>query len=332
MLNPTANQTNSNQYPYIDIGKMVFACLIPLLHIPVAEEPVWLMFLRQYIARLGVPFFFCVSGFFLGGKISREGGKPGLQQIRRIFIMLLLWLVVYSPFLFSVYKKESFIIVLQTFLFKTPAYLWYLSAYLFGIILFIPYANLRAKSKWVVVIPTLLYVFGTFYSESYTWLSGGITLYQKIFLTTRNGLFFAFPLMCSGSELVHIQQKQKDGHLASFLICILTLGCLWVEIFFVRNHVPADTDTSMYFLLPIFTCCLVNVLSQKPIFTFDTKAIRGMSTAIYLCQYGVLVCISYFSRYVKIGGVPLISWALIILVGILFYLASRRITLLRKMI
>lgn len=64
MLNKirTMEGTMKRTYPGIDILKFIFACLIPLLHIPFGNGvPV---VLQQYVARLGVPFFFAASGFF----------------------------------------------------------------------------------------------------------------------------------------------------------------------------------------------------------------------------------------------------------------------------
>ena len=39
----------------LDIGRLVFACLIPFLHIPFADGLV-IEIIRQYFSRLGVPF------------------------------------------------------------------------------------------------------------------------------------------------------------------------------------------------------------------------------------------------------------------------------------
>lgn len=59
------------KYVGIDYGRFIFACLIPLLHIPFSNPVVNVI--AQYISRLGVPFFFGVSGFFLSKSIEKRG-------------------------------------------------------------------------------------------------------------------------------------------------------------------------------------------------------------------------------------------------------------------
>lgn len=54
------------QYKTIDILKFVMASLILTLHIGIPyDSQNILCIIEQYIARLGVPFFFTTSGFFI---------------------------------------------------------------------------------------------------------------------------------------------------------------------------------------------------------------------------------------------------------------------------
>ena len=72
----------------IDLLKLVFACLIPLLHIPFAEKGV-VAFFEQYVARMGVPFFFAASGYLYPRIISAKkarchpSGKNGYQRANK---------------------------------------------------------------------------------------------------------------------------------------------------------------------------------------------------------------------------------------------------------
>ena len=151
------------RYSGIDIFGVVFACLIPLLHISLPLTlPVYII--RQYISRFGVPFFFAVSGMFLSRTIKERGNLMAMKnQLFRIGKMLILWVCIYAP-LFSRGKYT-----INEYLFLTPGYLWYLSAIFFAIIPFCLFG--KTKVKYAIAVG--LYFIGTFFGGNYQWLSGG---------------------------------------------------------------------------------------------------------------------------------------------------------------
>ena len=186
----------------IDIGRVIFACLIPLLHIAFPDS-LGLDIVRQYISRLGVPFFFAVSGMFLCKSIKKYGEKEALKKyIIRVGRVLLIWLLIYSPILIAC--SESILKLVQEIIFKTPAFLWYLTGLLFASI---PFCLVKNR-KVLYGCAAALYVFGTIFGVSYKWLTGGLPWYDSIFLTTRNGLFFGLPLLCVG-ELTWKAKKKS---------------------------------------------------------------------------------------------------------------------------
>ena len=262
------------KYIGIDIGRLFFSCLIPILHIPFSDN-LGIVVIRQYISRLGVPFFFALSGMFLTSSISRYGRAGTLKRyLTRIGRLLLIWLLIYSPFL--IYRAESFEKIIQQYAFKTPAYLWFLTSLLFAAIPFCLVQNRKVLYGCVVI----LYISGTLFGDAYKWLIGGAPSYEKIFLTTRNGLFFGLPLMCVG-ELTWRAEKR------SFSLLIVSGLILIAEITFVGLHTGKLDDRSMYFSLPLFIYALVLVFREwNP--QIDNKFFGGISSAIYLMQYGII--------------------------------------------
>lgn len=88
--------------------------------------------------------------------------------------------------------------------------------------------------------------------------------YARIFLSTRNGLFFAF----------HAQAIDYDNP----TVCRNT---------FVSAHVSSDADRSMYFFLPLFTLFFVSAVREwNP--KIPPIDLAGYSSAIYLMQYGLI--------------------------------------------
>lgn len=68
-----------SRYTGIDICRLAFACLIPLLHISLPDS-IPLYIVRQYVSRLGVPFFFVVSGMFLSKAIADRGNLAAMKK------------------------------------------------------------------------------------------------------------------------------------------------------------------------------------------------------------------------------------------------------------
>ena len=69
------------KYKGIDIGRLIFACLIPILHIGFSGTGIEIV--RQHVSRLGVPFFFVVAGMFLIKSIEKKAEQQRLNSILR---------------------------------------------------------------------------------------------------------------------------------------------------------------------------------------------------------------------------------------------------------
>ena len=109
---------------------------------------------------------------------------------------------------------------------------------------------------------------------------GGASLYEKFFLTTRNGLMFGLLFMCVG-ELV----RRKSSK--SILLVMVSFALLCTEITFVGNRVQEGTDRSLYFILPIFCFFFLRLISSwNPL--VNTSVIRLSSSAIYVMQFGII--------------------------------------------
>ena len=270
------------QYTGIEIGRVLFACLIPLLHISFSES-IGIEVIRQYFSRLGVSYFYAVSGMFLGVSFEKRGrGETFKQYEKKIARLLLIWLAIYSP-IFIAWKVS-----IQEIIFKTPAYLWYLTGLLFAAIPFCFIGN--KKVKYILAVG--VYIFGTLFGDTYRWLMGGVPLYEKIFITTRNGLFFGFPMMCIGEASWHRKGKTYFELLISTFIFIC-------EVTFVGIYASATDDRSMYFSLPFFIFFLLSVIRNwNP--NVDVKGFGKISTAIYLMQFGIITVFGYIFKFLDL--------------------------------
>lgn len=311
------------EYRLIDILKFCFACLIPLLHIPFIDNS-FLFLIRQYLARLGVPFFFAASGIMLTISISKRGKREAcIRYIKRIGIMLLIWLIIYAPLLINEMKEETYILQIQQLIFRTPAFLWYLTAVIVAVFLILVLKN----EKLVGIVSVGGYLIGTWFGGSYSWLSGGALWYERIFLTTRNGIFFGLPMMYVGYLVEKTHNKKKNLSLK----LLFSKGLFWsvilmIEITIVQKNMLQESDCSMYFSMPfVIYYLLLGAVNYNKI-QIKTKRLRGCSTAIYVVQYGVITVISKIVVFLNLNNnyAWTACWGIVLIAGIILYCVSNK--------
>lgn len=118
-----------DKYPIFDLERLIMALLIPFLH--VYDDNAWngIKIVEQYFSRLGVPFFFLFL-VFSRKKIARVGLDAALKSyLKRIGSLFFLWSIIYFPLSLRNFGGIAFI---QEYIFKTPYFLWYLSASFVG--------------------------------------------------------------------------------------------------------------------------------------------------------------------------------------------------------
>lgn len=215
----------------------------------------------------------------------------------------------------------------QLLIFKTPGYLWYLSALLFAAV---PFCLIKNR-KLLYVFSIASYIVGTLFGGIYSEIVGVCSLYDKIFLTTRNGLFFALPMMCVGESI--FQYRFKWNRLWALGV---SLVLYWGEVFWVNYclKVSVEADHSMYFSIPLVIFCLLNIIIDWNPRIPNYRLLPNCSTAIYVIQYG---CIVVFGKIYEIIGIPnyISCWILlcsIITVGCLVGIFSEKVKALKYLI
>lgn len=281
-------------YDIIDMVKFVFAILIFSLHLPkYGGGGEAMQIIAQFLGRLGVPFFFMASGFFLAKKL--ENDCSGVSVILRSYLfrigkLFLIWLFIYLPIiiLYRSYTDYENFPLWKEILFMCPAYLWYLVATFIGcipvIIFFKHYPNLLFLSAIVLYFigvtgNTYLYMdgFDVFWSD-----------YLKEFLTTRNGVFFGFPFILFGA----IAYKLRNAKLNKICIiagALISYIIFAVEVFGAKDFYNMGKDCSMYFTMPIISyfIFLLSLSGNKKI--SGAKIYRMLSSWIYLSQFLVIM-------------------------------------------
>lgn len=84
-------------YHLVDITKYIFCISIVILHSTIYYElgPFWGYITSKLISRLGVPFFFLCSGYFLGNKLTKNR-NDNLKVIKHYSLRLLQPLIIFG--------------------------------------------------------------------------------------------------------------------------------------------------------------------------------------------------------------------------------------------
>lgn len=211
--------------------------------------------LTRAVARVAVPFFFMVTGFFVLGrpeKLRRFLKRTALLYLA--CILLYLPLNLYSGALSGLTPVGA----LRELLFEGTFYhLWYFPAVLLGAAI----ASLLMRTRAGLGIAAALYVLGLL-GDSYWGLISGVPwlsdVYEVIFSLvgyTRNGLFFAPLFLLLGARLRGREASGK-GEAAGLGAALALVLC---EALLLR-HLGWQRHDSMYVFLPAVMYFLFSLL------------------------------------------------------------------------
>lgn len=233
--------------------------------------------LTRVLARLAVPFFFMVTGYFVLYGAYREGNFAKIKLfLRRLCFLYLGTTLLYLPVhIYQFLKEDAFCLnkapgtlllqALRAFFFDGSHYhLWYLPAVLIGLLL--AWAGLRFFGrKGAFLCAGVLYLIGLM-GDSYYGLTEKIPLLRncyesmfRVFSYTRNGLFFAPLFLLLGYEAAVRSHLRKES-VRLFFYGTLLLMCGEGMVLHILGWQRHD---SMYLLLPFCLQALFALLLLK---------------------------------------------------------------------
>lgn len=300
----------------LDILKVILAFLVVALHIfPVTKlkgmEGLVSYEVASGITRIAVPTFFLISGYFLRNKLE---DTPYLwKYAKRILLLYIVWQFIYLPDFIRFYhlgRFSSFDVTLK--LIYGYWHLWYLLASVLAVGLLYVFRNLSVKIKWSVIILLLFlgYAFQISFQSGFMHDLNAHFLYQSIG-TTRNFVFFAFPMMLIGTLYESWKATISKIKFLYFPIWIM----LFVEVYFYyQNGVKAMDFLLVLPLLSMLTFTVV--METKPIATLIINP--TLSLGIYLCHpYAIRLVYEFLPQ--KTLGITLVKYVLICALAIVFW-------------
>lgn len=335
-------------YALIDIFKFIFAIGIVALHTGVfsSYNNIFSYSVLHCFIRLGVPFFFTVSGFFVGIKLFNSNNKKDviIKYIKRLLVPLIFWILINLPF--QIYKfyilGDSFsniiLKLIRNLLFYPWGAMWFVLALIVALIIIMPFYK-KNKIKNVVIIGAILYLFALLANNYYflvenTIFQKFIDLYLKVFVSPRNGIFEGLYFVSVGIYLSdYIIKKRTINNKLNIIVLICSYMFLLIEIFLIKDFTHRD-DASLYFMFLLFIPSFVLFLSKFNV-KYDTKKLRNYSTGIFFMHSFIRDCLMLILNILNIE-VPiiilllLIIFIVVIILTILYKINNKYINLVIK--
>lgn len=294
----------------LDAFKLIAAFLVAAIHTsPLSSVNSTADFLlTKVIARMAVPFFLMVSGYFVlpGYLFDRSADyRPVLRFVKKGLLLYAAASLLYLPVnLYAGHLEHMGIYdVFRVLVFDGTFYhLWYLPASLLGMLMLCLMSR-RLSFPAVFGISLLLYGVGLF-GDSYYGLIADCPLIGdfydmlfQIFTYTRNGIFFVPVFLAIGAYVAHYGQKAKTIALVTGFI--LSAVCMITEGLLLHSSELQRHDSMYLFLLPcmLLLFALVLRIQAKP-----SRQLRAVSTWIYILHPLIIVLVRGFAKAVHLEG------------------------------
>lgn len=293
-----------------------FKILLSILVITIHVQPLfyydttigWLI--SNGIARIAVPCFFIINGYFLGNKISNQ--KQTLNYIFKLLTLYIVWVFIYLPDSINKSPQMLLISIIGGYI-----HLWYIMALIIGtIILFV--INKQIKNKHILlVVCILLFVTGS-YLQTRLGVNSIIDLYK-----TRNGIFAGLPFIFVGNYIWHM--KEKINKINSKLIFILLMCSFIIFISETLICFYHDAGKDLYFSLILLCPLLFISIMKKSVYKINDGYIGLIASGIYFTHILSMNVVNavFPTAELKIYTLPLVIFLSTVLSAVVIELNKR---------
>jgi len=275
-------ELKSKEYGGLDRFRLVAALLIVGIHTyplySVSEELDFV--LMHILARIAVPFFLVVTGYFLPLDKMPSGFLKKTGLLYAGATLLYLPISIYAGY----YSEGNiFAVILRNIVFDGTFYhLWYLPALIIGVLI-IYLLSRRLSIRVILVITGFLYLLGLL-GDSYYGITADVPFLNAtydsmfhVFSYTRNGLFYAPIFLAMGVSAAQSKNSMSAGAaLTGFFISMLVM--LTEGLMLHYSGIPRH-DSMYISLIPSMYFLFQFLLTRKG---EATPLIRGVSMWIYI--------------------------------------------------
>lgn len=325
------------EYNSIDLLKFVFSFMIVAIHSNLLEidNSVVAWLIQSLLFRMGVPFFFVVSGFFLAKKLrsvgrdnAKECNNITKKYCQKLLPPLIFWgLVGLIFYVYDLIKQGKDFTKIIMYVCRTVAYplsaMWFIFALIIGsIILTFIFVKFKSfKTIWlvysIITYSYLLLCNNYFFIIEGTSLENFFRLYLKVFASARNGVFLSPTFMGIGFILSGLTVQERGYKYRVYLILGLIFSYIiyGVEAYLLFNK--SSVDDKGFFISQVFVVTFLTMVAINFNLKINLpyKSIRRFSTTIYFVHstiISILKIIFDFSYFGVYGGLVLFSSSAII--------------------
>jgi len=255
------------------------------------------LFLTRILARISVPFFFMITGHFVVSHIIQKQDQAASlmrKQIKKLCLLYAVSIVLYLPLGIYAghYNNLTFLSAIQMLLFDGTFYhLWYFPACIIGILLIYGLSRIM-HMRIMVVVASLLYLFGLF-GDSYYGVVQNIPVLESIYTFvfrissyTRNGLFFAPIFLLIGVLAAKSNRNRQLPYALIGFVCSFLL--MTVEGFLLHNRALPKHDSMYLMLIPVMYFLYQLLRDRKMAIS---PHVRHISTWMYILHPAIIVVV-----------------------------------------
>lgn len=266
----------------LDLLKFVLAIIVVLRHcgqIYYSTDDIFVKIITNTISPIAVPIFFVISGYlFFMKKRTKLDLKRYMSRVLKLYGV---WSLIYLPLVLIEMNNsggfnalEGLKFIQKVFFAGTYYHLWYLPSLAVAIFL-VYYISRKISNHMLIILGTLLYILGTL-NNTYHLFS--IIIYEKIFLTMRNGVFFGIFFIAIGKYIAEVNAEYLNKKLVLYLgIFLLFLEGYYLS--WIQNINIVNMNFSSMILAPVIVSIVLQYTNGFR--HINGRLLRNSSTFIY---------------------------------------------------
>ena len=266
----------------IDALKLLFAFLIIAIHVQLfRDHPVLFSCTTQSLFRIGVPFYFIVSGYYFAGKAGdRETSRRYILRLLKIYAVFEAVDLLLTVPVMAYLRQDPLVILLRVLTSGVNGIYWYLISLILTCVLCRPLWE-KKKTKHLIAAGLVLYLLAMT-DDSYAGFFAGTKLQEIVHMHTliwrwpQAGLAQSVLYLSLGVWLRQDQIRVKNPGLLFLFSTVL----LVLEGLFAQMH--GATDANCYFSLLAAAPLLFLWALEHPDEVQYPDRLRDLSLYVYM--------------------------------------------------
>lgn len=316
---------DKQEWRAIDFCKFICAIMVIAIHCPPLDDfsNILSFALKNIFCRVAVPFFFIAAGFFFTNKANQK--RKAMGYVSRLLILYVIYTFVYMPLAWMKgWMNDLKTYIRKSIMIRSYIHLWFFVALIMAVILLCFCVNqLHITDKVLLIISVILYSVGVAGNAYITMLPSEIQnnvwigAYYKYFETTRNGIFFGFPLVAIGYLIGKNKKKIYKCNYFKWTLLFFA-GTLLETLISVRWTGLSSRDISfMLFPTSISMFLWIAFIPMNRKVEFKVKKLRKLSTLVFAWQYMAIVGLEKFTLKFGIVINSLEKYIIVVIVSLI---------------